>query len=97
MRRHGDENPRFASPLELLTALDEVLVEPHRLIDVLYDAADEDQAVAALAREFQLSNEQASGVLDQQIMSLTRFRRAEIGDQRATEQAAADAQAREGG
>ncbi len=57
---------------DVLQVLVRVFSEPHRRIDAIANAGDLHEAVAALSAEFQLTEEQAALVLDQQLLQLTR-------------------------
>ena len=63
--------------------LSRVYAEPHRLVDLLVEAADEDAAKHALEIEFGINAEEAQVVIDQAFSSLVRRRmdlmRASIG------------------
>jgi hypothetical protein len=65
--------------LENLRTIDRALADPHRLIELACLAEDEDEAINALCREFQLTEETAAVVMHQQIRGFTR---ASIADRR---------------
>jgi DNA gyrase/topoisomerase IV subunit A len=46
--------------------------DPHRMIDAIATAANPQEAVAALSAAFDLTEDQAALVLDQQLVHLTR-------------------------
>jgi DNA gyrase/topoisomerase IV subunit A len=60
------------SVLDQLYAIKAALAEPRRLVDAISDADDDEQAVDAVIREFQLSPQAARAVMDQQFRHLTR-------------------------
>lgn len=55
-----------------------VFRDPHRMIDAITGADNPEAAVAALAASFNLTADQASVVLDQQLLQLTRSKLAII-------------------
>jgi DNA gyrase/topoisomerase IV subunit A len=55
-----------------------VFSDPHRMIDAIAGADDPPAAVAALAASFDITEEQARIVLDQQLEQLTRSKLANI-------------------
>ena len=68
----------FLSQQEANRILGLVFADPHRMIDAIAEADDPPAAVAALAASFDLTEEQASIVLDQQLLQLTRSKLAII-------------------
>jgi DNA gyrase/topoisomerase IV subunit A len=68
----------FYSQQEAHRILGLVFADPHRMIDAIAGADDPQAAVAALAASFDLTEEQARIVLDQQLEQLTRSKLANI-------------------
>ena len=68
----------FPSQQEAHRILGLVFADPHRMINAIADADDPQAAVAALAARFDLTEEQACIVLDQQLAQLTRSKLANI-------------------
>jgi len=60
------------SVLDQLNAIKTALAEPRRLVDAISHADDDEQAIDAVSREFQLSPQAARAVMDQQFRLLTR-------------------------
>jgi len=60
------------SVLDQLNAIKTALAEPRRLVDAISDADDDEQAIDAVSREFQLSPQAARAAMDQQFRLLTR-------------------------
>lgn len=75
----GDQMTRFTKR-DVHQVLMKVFSEPHRMIDAIANAGDPHEAVAALSAEFQLTEEQAALVLDQQLLQLTRSKLANLTD-----------------
>ena len=73
--------------LPVLEALSAALGDPHRLVDVLRDATDEEDARRRVAETFELTDLQAQAVLDQQFRLLTVARRTELAEQLQAERA----------
>ncbi len=57
--------------LEQLQAIDKAFSQPERLIDVMRQAADPEEAVSGIGREFDLREDLAWMVTDQQLMAFT--------------------------
>lgn len=68
----------FISQQEAHRILALVFADPHRMIDAIADADDPQAAVTALAESFQLTEDQARIVLDQQLVHLTKSKLAVI-------------------
>lgn len=68
----------FPSQQEAHRILGLVFSDPHRMIDAIAGADDPQAAVAALAASFDLTEDQASIVLDQQLLHLTKSKLAII-------------------
>ncbi|NYJ05381.1 hypothetical protein [Petropleomorpha daqingensis] len=66
---------------DALEAVSAALADPHRTLDVLLAAADEDEARQRVAEAFEVSPEQAQVVLDMQFRLLTATRRAALADE----------------
>lgn len=64
--------------LEQLQAIETAYSDPERLLSVVSSAADAEEAVAGIRREFGLSDELAWTVADQQLLSFTVERLAEV-------------------
>jgi hypothetical protein len=75
----GEVSARQALPQ--LAALETVLTDPVRLVQVLAQAEDREAGVQALGTAFGLTPEQASGVLDNQFGLLLRSRRAAVAEE----------------
>jgi DNA gyrase/topoisomerase IV subunit A len=67
--------------LQALEALSGALGDPHRLVDVLHSAADDEDALRRLAEAFELTDVQAQVVLDNRFGLLTPTRRAELAEE----------------
>ena len=59
---------------EVVALLRHVLGRAHVLVDILQNAGDADEAVAAISAEFAIPVEHAVIVLDQQFSSLLRYK-----------------------
>lgn len=70
----------FLSQQEAHRILELVFSDPHRMIDAIAEADDPQAAVTALAARFQLTEDQARIVLDQQLVHLTKSKLAIIRD-----------------
>ena len=68
----------YFSQQEVNRILGLVFADPHRMIDAIADADNPEAAVTALAATFDLTDDQARIVLDQQLLQLTRSKRAII-------------------
>lgn len=68
----------FLGQQEAHRILSLVFADPHRMIDAIAGADDPGAAVTALAASFDLTEEQARIVLDQQLEQLTRSKLANI-------------------
>jgi hypothetical protein len=64
-----------AEKLSALAGLDAALTDPIALVRVLQEATDDEDAVRRVAGAFGLTPDQATAVLDQQLMQLTPARR----------------------
>ncbi len=75
----GDQMTRFTER-DVRQVLVKVFSDPHRMIDAIANADDSHEAVAALSAAFELTEEQAALVLDQQLLQLTRSKLADLTD-----------------
>jgi DNA gyrase/topoisomerase IV subunit A len=66
---------------DALEAVEAALADPHRTLDELLAAADEDDARQRIAEAFGLSTEQAQVVLDMQFRLVTAKQRAALADE----------------
>ncbi|MCA0145778.1 hypothetical protein [Blastococcus sp. LR1] len=73
-------DPR-AEKLAILAAYEAALADPVRLVVLLADAADDDDAVRRVQEAFDLPAEQATAVLDLQFRRLSRATRAHVADE----------------
>jgi len=67
--------------LRILTAMEAVLADPARLIHVLLDCADDEDAIGRLSQDFALDHLQAQAVLDLQVRRVTAAHRARIAEE----------------
>lgn len=72
---------RRAERLAILTAYETALADPVRLVTLLVDAEDDDDAVRRLRDAYGLTAERATAVLDLQFRRLPRASRARISDE----------------
>ena len=70
-----------ADKLSILAALEAGLADPVRLVRLLQEATDDEDAVRRLADAFGLAPEQATAVLDQQLRLLTPAHRQRLADE----------------
>src|SRR3954453_2398750 len=73
----ADHDPEGRLALEALSA---ALVDPHRLVDELLAAEDDEDARRRLCAAFDLTRDRAQVVLDNRFLLLTRARRAELAE-----------------
>jgi hypothetical protein len=70
-----------AERLRVLTAVEAALADPARLIGIVGESADDEDAARRLAREFGLDDVQAQAMLDLQVRRVTAAHRARIADE----------------
>jgi hypothetical protein len=75
-----DRDPR-AQRLAILAAVDAALADPVRLVGILGQADDDDDAVRSLRDAFDLDEEQAQAVMDLQVRRVTPRHRARIAEE----------------
>lgn len=83
------------SALDQLNAIEKALSDPRRLVDTVSTADDDDQAIVALMREFELTEQEAYVVLLQQFRQLTRAGKITLQSDIARRQAEAENDERE--
>ena len=81
MIRDGTEPGEVRQALPWLAALEVVLADPVRLVELLQDAEDDDAAVRALSEAFGITPEQAATVLDNQFRLPVRSRRDAVAEE----------------
>jgi hypothetical protein len=74
-------DPHRGERLSVLVAIDAALTDPVRLIGILAQAADDDDAVRRLRDAFDLDDVQAQAVLDLQVRRVTPAHRARIAEE----------------
>ena len=80
----GRSRVHVLTELEQLQAIEKAYSDPERLVRVMSVAADSQDAVAGISREFGLSMEVAWTVTDQQLLAFTGERLAELRARIAT-------------
>jgi DNA gyrase/topoisomerase IV subunit A len=79
-----------------LAAIETALADPARLIGVLLDAADDDDALARLMSAYGVNPEQAQALLDLQVRRVIPVHRARVAEELRVLRAESDARESEG-
>ncbi|MFB9313032.1 DNA gyrase subunit A [Nocardioides plantarum] len=89
-KAYAKELERATERLQIVQAMALASEEPHRLVDVLFDAVDVSDASSRVRAEFGFSEVQAEAVLDAQFRRLSRRDRDRMAQMVVDTQAAVD-------